>query len=166
MINIELKIYPNELLRKVSKEVKDIDQKLSKIYDEMCILMNNEKGIGLAAPQIGINERFFISKDFSNDSDQTIIFINPEIIEADDIVESKEGCLSIPGHYDYVKRNNRILVSYFDLSGKNEKKEFSDMQSIVFQHELDHLDGILFPDRLPKKRKDIFFKKIDKEFKK
>ena len=108
MINIELKIYPNELLRKVSKEVKDIDQKLSKIYDEMCILMNNEKGIGLAAPQIGINERFFISKDFSNDSDQTIIFINPEIIEADDIVESKEGCLSIPGHYDYVKRNNRI----------------------------------------------------------
>tara|TARA_B100001248_G_scaffold123954_1_gene92965 strand:+ start:21572 stop:22072 length:501 start_codon:yes stop_codon:yes gene_type:complete len=166
MINIELKIYPNELLRKVSKEVKDIDQKLSKIYDEMCILMNNEKGIGLAAPQIGINERFFISKDFSNDSDQTIIFINPEIIEADDIVESKEGCLSIPGHYDYVKRNNRILVSYFDLSGKNEKKEFSDMQSIVFQHELDHLDGILFPDRLPKIRKDIFFKKIDKEFKK
>ena len=166
MINIELKIYPNELLRKVSKEVKNIDQKLSKIYDEMCILMNNEKGIGLAAPQIGINERFFISKDFSNDSDQTIIFINPEIIEADDIVESKEGCLSIPGHYDYVKRNNRILVSYFDLSGKNEKKEFSDMQSIVFQHELDHLDGILFPDRLPKIRKDIFFKKIDKEFKK
>ena len=166
MINIELKIYPNELLRKVSKEVKDIDQKLSKIYDEMCILMNNEKGIGLAAPQIGINERFFISKDFSNDSDKTIIFINPEIIEADDIVESKEGCLSIPGHYDYVKRNNRILVSYFDLSGKNEKKEFSDMQSIVFQHELDHLDGILFPDRLPKIRKDIFFKKIDKEFKK
>ena len=166
MINIKLKIYPNELLRKVSKEVANIDQKLSKIYDEMCILMNNEKGIGLAAPQIGINERFFISKDFSNDSDQTIIFINPEIIEADDIVESKEGCLSIPGHYDYVKRNNRILVSYFDLSGKNEKKEFSDMQSIVFQHELDHLDGILFPDRLPKIRKDIFFKKIDKEFKK
>ena len=166
MINIELKIYPNELLRKVSKEVKNIDQKLSKIYDEMCILMNDKKGIGLAAPQIGINERFFISKDFSNDSDQTIIFINPEIIEADDIVESKEGCLSIPGHYDYVKRNSRILVSYFDLSGKNEKKEFSDMQSIVFQHELDHLDGILFPDRLPKIRKDIFFKKIDKEFKK
>ena len=166
MINIELKIYPNELLRKVSKDVKNIDQKLSKVYNEMCILMNNEKGIGLAAPQIGINERFFISKDFSNDSDQTIIFINPEIIEADDIVESKEGCLSIPGHYDYVKRNNRILVSYFDLSGKNEKKEFSDMQSIVFQHELDHLDGILFPDRLPKIRKDIFFKKIDKEFKK
>ena len=131
MINIELKIYPNELLRKVSKEVKNIDQKLSKIYDEMCILMNDKKGIGLAAPQIGINERFFISKDFSNDSDQTIIFINPEIIEADDIVESKEGCLSIPGHYDYVKRNNRILVSYFDLSGKNEKKEFLDMQSIV-----------------------------------
>ena len=166
MINIELKIYPNELLRKVSKEVTNIDQKLSKIYDEMCILMNDKKGIGLAAPQIGINERFFISKDFSNDSDKAIIFINPEIIEADDIVESKEGCLSIPGHYDYVKRNNRILVSYFDLSGKNEKKEFLDMQSIVFQHELDHLDGILFPDRLPKIRKDIFFKKIDKEFRK
>ena len=166
MINIELKIYPNELLRKVSKDVKNIDQKLSKIYNEMCILMNNEKGIGLAAPQIGINERFFISKDFSNDSDKTIIFINPEIIEAEDVIESKEGCLSIPGHYDYVKRNNRILVSYLDLSGKNEKREFLDMQSIVFQHELDHLDGILFPDRLPKIRKDIFFKKIDKEFKK
>ena len=166
MINIELKIYPNELLRKVSKDVKNIDQKLSKIYNEMRILMNNEKGIGLAAPQIGINERFFISKDFSNDSDETIIFINPEIIEAEDVVESKEGCLSIPGHYDYVKRNNRILVSYLDLSGKNEKREFLDMQSIVFQHELDHLDGILFPDRLPKIRKDIFFKKIDKEFKK
>ena len=166
MINIELKIYPNELLRKVSKDVKNIDQKLSKVYNEMCILMNNEKGIGLAAPQIGINERFFISKDFSNDSDKTIIFINPEIIEAEDVIESKEGCLSIPGHYDYVKRNNRILVSYLDLSGKNEKREFLDMQSIVFQHELDHLDGILFPDRLPKIRKDIFFKKIDKEFKK
>ncbi|NSW73202.1 peptide deformylase [bacterium] len=166
MINIELKIYPNELLRKVSKDVKNIDQKLSKVYNEMCILMNNEKGIGLAAPQIGINERFFISKDFSDDSDKTIIFINPEIIEAEDIVESKEGCLSIPGHYDYVKRSNRILVSYLDLSGKNEKREFLDMQSIVFQHELDHLDGILFPDRLPKIRKDIFFKKIDKEFKK
>ena len=166
MINIELKIYPDELLRKVSQEVKNIDQKLSNVYDQMCLLMDKEKGIGLAAPQIGINERFFISKDFSDDSDKAIIFINPEIIEAEDVVESKEGCLSIPGHYDYIKRNNKILVSYFDLSGKSKKKEFLDMQSIVFQHELDHLDGILFPDRLPKIRKDIFFKKIDKQFKK
>ena len=112
MINIELKIYPDELLRKVSQEVKNIDQKLSNIYDQMRILMDKEKGIGLAAPQIGINERFFISKDFSDDSDKAIIFINPEIIEAEDIVESKEGCLSIPGYYDYIKRNNKILIFY------------------------------------------------------
>ena len=166
--NPPLKVYQlgDEALRTPANRIVKVDDSIRKLAKDMLITMYSSKGIGLAAPQIGINERFFISKDFSNDSDQTIIFINPEIIEADDIVESKEGCLSIPGHYDYVKRNNRILVSYFDLSGKNEKKEFSDMQSIVFQHELDHLDGILFPDRLPKIRKDIFFKKIDKEFKK
>ena len=92
--------------------------------------------------------------------------INPKIKEKFGEVSSKEGCLSIPGYYDYIPRFDNISVEYVDLNGDLNSKVFESMQSIVFQHELDHLDGILFPDRLAKIRKEIFFKKINKEFKK
>ena len=166
MTKISLKIYPDRVLRKKSTNVERINDSILSLIHKMEEIMNQNKGIGLAAPQVGINKRLFITKDFSNDNnDNILVFINPEIIEEDKEVESKEGCLSIPGHYDYIKRKNNIFVSYTDLEGAEKSEEFNDMQSIVYQHELDHLDGILFPDRLPKIRKDIFFKKIDKEFK-
>jgi len=167
MKNLNLRIYPDDVLRKVSKNIEKIDSSIINTVSKMDLLMNENKGIGLAAPQVGISKRFFITKDFQDeDSEKFLVFINPTIKEMNGTIESKEGCLSIPGYYDLIKRHEKILVSYLDQNGKNIEKEFSGMQSIVFQHEFDHLEGILFPDKLPLIRKEIFFKKINKEFKK
>ena len=167
MKNLNLRIYPDDVLRKISKNIEKIDSNIINTVSQMDLLMNENKGIGLAAPQVGISKRFFITKDFQDeDSEKSLVFINPTINEMYGTIESKEGCLSIPGYYDLIKRHEKILVSYLDQNGKNIEKEFSGMQSIVFQHEFDHLEGILFPDKLPLIRKEIFFKKINKEFKK
>tara|TARA_B100000214_G_C23761868_1_gene532670 strand:- start:160 stop:663 length:504 start_codon:yes stop_codon:yes gene_type:complete len=167
MKNLNLRIYPDDVLRKISKNIEKIDSDIINTVSQMDLLMNENKGIGLAAPQVGISKRFFITKDFQDeDSEKFLVFINPTIKEMYGTIESKEGCLSIPGYYDLIKRHEKILVSYLDQNGKNIEKEFSGMQSIVFQHEFDHLEGILFPDKLPLIRKEIFFKKINKEFKK
>ena len=167
MNKISLRIYPDEVLRTVCSEISDIDSNIVKIVESMKEIMIKEKGIGLAGPQVGLTKRLFITQDFSkNDTLDFLVMINPKIKEKFGEVSSKEGCLSIPGYYDYIPRFDNISVEYVDLNGDLNSKVFESMQSIVFQHELDHLDGILFPDRLAKIKKDIFFKKINKEFKK
>lgn len=167
MNKISLKIYPDDVLRTICSEILNIDSNIIKIVQSMKEIMIKEKGIGLAGPQVGVTKRLFIAQDFSKDDELSFLtMINPKIKEESGEVSSKEGCLSIPGYYDYIPRFDNISVEYIDLNGDINSKVFEGIQSIVFQHELDHLDGILFPDRLAKIRKEIFFKKINKEFKK
>ena len=163
---MDIKIYPDPVLFEDCEEVSVINDDFIAKVNEMIETMRNADGIGLAAPQIGILGRFFVCLDFSTEERvDSLVLINPVITEKKGRVESKEGCLSIPGFYEYVYRYEEIEVKALDLKGKEIVYCPTGLQSVVFQHEYDHLDGILFPEIMNRITKDIFMKKINKEFK-
>ena len=142
-------LYPSKLLRQTTLPVKD-HKKEEKTIHKMKDLMVKYKGIGLAAPQIGLLKKYFIM-DFN---DKIIECINPKILHSSsELFVYEEGCLSIPGVRSDISRPKVIDVEYEDLSGKTIKNTFTDLNSTCFQHELDHLNGVLFFDylKIPKK---------------
>ena len=140
---INLVMYPNEVLLQQCEEVDLNIIDISKYIDGMVNLMKAHRGIGLAAPQIGLNYRFFMM--------ETDMYINPVILEkSEDIVIDTEGCLSFPGLSMRVKRAKKVIVEYMDIEGKRKEGKFVNYMSRCFQHELDHLDGITFNQRVSK----------------
>jgi len=134
------------VLTQRADEVTDIDGRLVKLCDDMFTTMYEAPGIGLAAPQIGVQKRFFVYDLGAGDGAQ--VLINPEIVESDGEWEFFEGCLSVPGlHFDIV-RPERVGVKGLDLDGNEVEFEANDILGRLVQHELDHLDGILLIDRL------------------
>lgn len=153
---INLVKYPNEVLLQQCKEVDLNIIDISKYIDGMIDLMKVHKGIGLAAPQIGLNYRFFMM--------ETDMYINPVILEqSEDIVIDTEGCLSFPGLSMRVKRAKKVTVEYTDIEGKRKEGKFVNYMARCFQHELDHLDGITFNQRVSKLVFDRAIKKRRKQ---
>ena len=149
-------MYPNEVLLQQCEEVDLNIIDISKYIDGMIDLMKVYKGIGLAAPQIGLNYRFFMM--------ETDMYINPVILEkSEDIVIDTEGCLSFPGLSMRVKRAKKVIVEYTDIEGKRKEGKFVNYMSRCFQHELDHLDGITFNQRVSKLVFDRAIKKRRKQ---
>ena len=139
-----------ETLREVSKPVEKIDENIKSLIDEMFVTVKKENGIGLAAPQVGENIRLFIV--FINE--QKYVFINPEIIEtSQEMCLMEEGCLSIPKIYDDVMRPSAVKVQFLNIDGKIKTIEASGLLARVIQHENDHLNGVLFIDRLSEEKK-------------
>ena len=153
----ELVIYPDPLLRESTQEVTEFGKELHQLLDDMAETMYEESGIGLAAPQVGVLSRVTVI-DVSSDRDSRIELINPTIVEHEGEVTSEEGCLSIPDYRDSVSRAKKILFKAFDRFGKPFEMEADDLFSICVQHELDHLDGVLFVDRLSRLKKEMFKK--------
>lgn len=152
-------LYGNPVLLKKSTDVENIDEELRQILDEMIKLTNKAEGIGLAANQIGIDKRFFVL----NIEGEIRKVINPEIIEYDnEIVDYEEGCLSIPDIYKVVSRPNKIKVKYQNEKGETVEEEFDGIWSRAFQHEFDHINGVLFIDRLTPVRKRLISSKMEK----
>lgn len=148
------------VLRKTSVPVTEFNDELQKFIDIMIESMIENKGIGLAAPQVGDNKRIFVC---SIDGSEPLVFINPEIIETS--VETwvyEEGCLSLPGIYADVERPERIKVQAWNRKGRPFKVEADDLLATCIQHELDHLNGVLFVDYLPEKKKMKFLNKLEK----
>ena len=140
---ITLIFHPNEILLQPCEEVDFNIIDISKYIDGMVNLMKAHKGIGLAAPQIGLNYRFFMM--------ETDMYINPVILEhSKDNVIDTEGCLSFPGLAMKVRRAKKVIVEYTDIEGKRKEGKFVDYMSRCFQHELDHLNGITFNQRVSK----------------
>ncbi len=140
----KIRLYGDPVLRQVAKDVTDIDGKLAKVCDAMLETMYEEPGLGLAATQVGIQKRFFVY-DFG-EGPGTII--NPVIQETRDEWIYEEGCLSVPGlHWD-ISRPKEIHITGYDLNGQEISIEADELQARLFQHELDHLEGILLIDRL------------------
>ena len=136
-------------MREVSKPVEKIDENIKSLIDEMFVTVKKENGIGLAAPQVGENIRLFIV--FINE--QKYVFINPEIIEtSQEMCLMEEGCLSIPKVYDEVMRPSAVKVQFLNIDGKIKTIEASGLLARVIQHENDHLNGILFIDRLSEEK--------------
>jgi peptide deformylase len=136
--------YGNPVLRKKAKKIKNIDKSIVELSNKMFEIMhtNEPQGIGLAAPQIGISIAFFI---YELDDDKGVI-INPRIIEKNGKEIGEEGCLSVPGVFAPVERAESIVISAINLKGKKITLSVSGLKARVFQHETDHLNGILFTD--------------------
>ncbi|MDP8228802.1 MAG: peptide deformylase [Candidatus Electryoneaceae bacterium] len=145
--------YGDSLLRKRSLSIERIDDDLERLVGDMIDTMHIAKGVGLAAPQVGVSKQLFLM-DWSEieEGGEMDAYINPKIIEADGkIVTQQDGCLSLPDIWADVARANHILVQYMDRSGDQIEEVMFDLAARVFQHEYDHLIGILFIDRIPAK---------------
>ncbi|MGE5607506.1 MAG: peptide deformylase [Bacteroidota bacterium] len=141
-----LKIYTGEdpVLRQKARKISKISKKLRVLAKDMLETMYHANGVGLAAPQVGISERMVVIDVGTG----PIVLINPEIIKQEGEKRDVEGCLSLPGRNEYITRAERVCVTAFDLNGKEIKLTGEDLLARAFQHEIDHLDGILFIDYL------------------
>lgn len=165
---LEILTIPDQRLKNKSSEVKLFDINLKKIVKDMFDTLNDSgNGIGLAAPQVGVKKRIVIVDLKENNKSSPVIFINPVIIkESRERLVNEEGCLSIPGYYAEVERAKEVDVEWYDLEGEKVTKTFSGLFSICIQHEIDHLDGILFIDylsRLKRRRANEKVKKFQKK---
>lgn len=140
----------NEILRTVSKPIAKIDRKLLKFINDMVLTMDHEKGVGLAAPQVGVNDRVVICK-FNHDTPHQLIIpmINPVITKkSEGMILGEEGCLSLPGRYDSIARHASLTVKYLDVKGRENVLKLSGFNARVVQHEVDHIDAHLYIDHL------------------
>ena len=152
---LSLKIIGEEVLRQKSETVTVFDADLKNLADEMLDLMYESDGIGLAAPQVGISKRLLVIDISEIEAPKgPMVFVNPRIIETKGEVTKEEGCLSIPGVREEVTRPEEIMLNYQDVQGNEKTERFDGWMSRVLQHEIDHLEGVLFTDYLtPLKRK-------------
>ena len=157
-------VEPDPILRKKSENLEKVDDELKKLLDDMLETMYAAPGIGLAAVQIGILKRLIvidISKE--NEKKNPLFLINPKIIsksESTSIYE--EGCLSLPGHFAEIERPAECKIKYLDYNGKEKEMTAKGLLSTCIQHEIDHLNGVLFIDYLSKLKKDMIVKKLIK----
>ena len=155
---------PNKILRQVSKPVETVNETEQKLMDDMLDTMYAAKGIGLAAIQIGIPKRIIVM-DLSKDQDKNepMYFVNP-IIKNKNIQKSiyEEGCLSVPGQFAEVERPSKCEVEYLDYYGQKKVLKAEGLLATCIQHEMDHLEGILFIDHLSKLKKSMIIKKLSK----
>lgn len=158
--------YPDSRLKKKSTQVKKIDDSIFKLLDDMAETMYHAPGVGLAAPQIGKNLRVIVVDVEHNEEGKRklIELINPEITESEGKMTGEEACLSVPGFIADVRRKSSVTVQGLNRRGKKVTIEATETLSRVFQHEIDHLDGILFVDRLSRLKRELLQKKIKKAF--
>ncbi|MFO0924980.1 MAG: peptide deformylase [Pirellulales bacterium] len=146
---MEVILFPHPTLRYKSKPIRRVDKALNDIVREMFRLMYEHRGVGLAANQVNLPFRLFVANEMGNpDEGEELVFINPVISRGKGIDESEEGCLSIPGVNRQVKRNKSIHVNAYSLDGKEINQTVEGFLAKIIQHETDHLDGVLFIDRL------------------
>ena len=154
--------YPNKKLRTVAKEVETVNGDIKQLVKDMFETMYAAPGIGLAATQVNFHQRIIVI-DVSDDCDQPLCLINPEIIEKSGEIEYEEGCLSVPNYYENVKRANEIKVRALNEKGVSFEIEANEMLAVCIQHEMDHLMGILFVDHLSKLKQKRLKKKAEKQ---
>jgi peptide deformylase len=155
----EIKIYPDPVLRKVADRIDRITDDIVRLSHDMVETMQLANGIGLAANQIGVCMRIITVDHIVNKKSNPVVLINPEILvrELEDKVE--EGCLSLPKFYEFVKRAKQVRVRALDVRGEVIEIDCEDQLARALQHEIDHLDGVLFIDHLSPIKKEFFKKK-------
>jgi len=154
--------FPDPRLRKQALPIKEVDDSIRKLADDMLETMYDAPGIGLAATQVNVQKRLIVI-DVSEEKNQPLVFINPEIeVIGDDFEEMDEGCLSVPGFYETVQRPDHIKVRALDRNGEAFELEDDDMLAVCIQHEIDHLDGKLFVDYLSPLKRQRIRKKLEK----
>tara|TARA_B100000945_G_scaffold267905_1_gene228193 strand:- start:225 stop:749 length:525 start_codon:yes stop_codon:yes gene_type:complete len=157
-------IEPDPILRKESEPVEKVDDELRRLLDDMLETMYAAPGIGLAAVQVGILKRLIVI-DISKDKEkkEPLFLINPKIISKSKQTSIyEEGCLSLPGHFAEIERPAECQINFIDYNGKKKEIKANGLLSTCIQHEVDHLNGVLFIDYLSKLKKDMIIKKLVK----
>ncbi len=165
----DIVVYPDKRLKAISKEVVDFDSSLHALLDDMYDTMVSKNGVGLAAIQVGVDLRVLIiniplkdkEKGEDQPKDNTLEVINPIFLEEEGKSRYEEGCLSVPGYYEYVDRYKKVKIEYQDRNGIKHTIEDDDFLSIAIQHEIDHLNGRVFIEKLSILKR----KKFEKEWK-
>ncbi|GLV48540.1 peptide deformylase [Thermus sp. LT1-2-5] len=162
-----IRLYGDPVLRKRAQPVRDFSR-VKRLAEDMLETMFDARGVGLAAPQIGLSERLFVAVEYADEPEEeerplrdlvrrVYVVANPVLLYREGEVEGTEGCLSLPGLYsEEVPRAERIRVAYQDEEGTPRTLELEGYMARVFQHEMDHLDGVLFFERLPKPKREAF----------
>jgi peptide deformylase len=155
--------FPDEKLRTKAQPVTDVNDEIRKVISDMFETMYAENGVGLAATQVDIHQRIVVI-DVSENKEHPYVLINPEIIrKSDDTLINEEGCLSVPGCYAKVDRSVDVTVKALDENGKEFTLDGEELLAICIQHELDHLNGVLFVDYLSPLKRQRIKKKLEKE---
>jgi len=154
--------YPDPRLHKVAKPVAAVDERIRKLVQAMAETMYAAPGLGVAATQVGVRERVLVI-DISDDHRDLKVFINPEILEANGEAENEEGCLSVPGVYDRVRRAERVKVRALNAQGEPYTVEAEGLLAVCIQHEIDHLDGKVFVDYLSRLKQQRIAAKMKKQ---
>jgi len=171
MTILPIYVAPHPVLKAVAKPVEAVDDKLRRFMDDMLDTMYENHGIGLAAPQVGISKRIIVIDIEQNHDAEKIkdrkgkpcYFINPEIVWASEECRTyNEGCLSLPDQYADVDRPKQIKVKFLDYKGNEQQIDADGLLATVIQHEMDHLEGILFVDHLSKLKREMVMKKLKK----
>ena len=160
MAVLTVRLYGDPVLRQVATPVREITAEIKRTIADMTETMWHQVGIGLAAPQVGLPHRILVMDD-GNGGAQALI--NPVIENRSGTIREEEGCLSLPGVFGVVERTKTITVRAMDADGKPVSLEATGLKARIVQHELDHLDGVLFIDRLPPVTRDRIKKKIQKD---
>ena len=163
----EILTVPNPILKKVSAPVAKVDDALRALMDDMLETMYAAPGIGLAAIQIGEPHRIIVM-DLAREGEepQPRYFVNPEIVwSSDEIMANEEGCLSVPEIYDEVERPSHVKLRYMNYRGETVEEDAEGLYAVCIQHEMDHLDGVLFIDHLSRLKREQAVKKVKKQAK-
>ena len=156
---------PNKVLRQISFKVENVDKDIQKLMDDLLETLYVAPGIGLAAIQIGIPKRVIVI-DLSRDEEKKnpMYFVNPEIVwKSEDQSIYEEGCLSVPNQFAEIYRPKKCHIKYLDYDGNPKEIKFEGLMATCMQHEIDHLEGILFIDYLSKLKKSMIIKKLSKQ---
>ncbi|MEE2761059.1 MAG: peptide deformylase [Pseudomonadota bacterium] len=157
-------IAPDPRLKVTCNPVEDVNADIVKLLDNMLDTMYAAPGLGLAAPQVNVQKRLLVA-DVSQDPEhrEPLFLINPELLWAsEELFKYEEGCLSLPEHYAEVERPAKIEIAYVDRDGKHQEVEAENILSTVIQHEMDHLEGILFVDHISRLKRNLIIRKLQK----
>ena len=155
---------PDPFLRQKSNNVDSVDDEIRKLMDDMLDTMYSAPGIGLAAIQIGIPKRIIVIDLSKEDEKKHLYFVNPKIISKSNINATyEEGCLSVPGQFAEIDRPDKCIINYLDYNNKQQELKAEGLLATCIQHEIDHLEGILFIDYLSKLKKNFITKKLSKQ---
>jgi peptide deformylase len=161
---MEILTFPHPILKKRAAEIERIDKRVRQLAEHMTTTMYKAPGIGLAAPQVGVSERLIvIDLSIGEEEGQLLVIANPEIICQEGELEIEEGCLSLPEFAENVKRCQKVVVRGLDMEGKSITIEGEDLMAVALQHEIDHLDGILFIDHISRLKRSRYITKRKKE---
>jgi peptide deformylase len=162
MATLNILHFPDPRLRTVAKPVERVDDAVRQLLDDMLETMYAAPGIGLAATQVNVDKRIVVI-DISEERNQPLYLINPEILELEGVEEMEEGCLSVPGVYELVQRADHVKIRALDRDGTSFELQADGLLAVCIQHEIDHLDGKLFVDYLSQLKRTRIRKKLEKE---